>query len=421
MYTKKFIVESLTMSQLNKTNYTNLKYDNDATKTDSVNKALLDDINAAAKSVGIVATITTARSGHNRNVKGSKRVSRHMNGTGVDVAILNGIGSGRATNSSNGNAEFRNLGNKLKNALVSMGYTWNVEAGNDKAVLWQTNTGGNHYNHLHISNRTDKSSAKPDSTDDTDDEETSTENKPVEEPEKKVVAASSGLQGFIDFIKTLKGEKKVFDDPSSSLDSQLQVSDDPDDEETADDDQSSSSSDVPVVDIKQYKITEPSSEDKNFYSEVLKKIGAPVSKQNLLFFYAWRQAEGAKSTYNPFNTTHKKDGSTLWNCLKKKGGKCIAGVRNYKSKQDGIDATAETIKNGHYGCILDGLKSDKGATEIAACSSALKTWGTRDGIAKVLKTKKINPPQISKSQVKVVTESLNEEASRINDLIKKLL
>jgi hypothetical protein len=140
--------------QLSSTSYTNCTYDSDGTKNDYVNKVLLDDINAAAKSVNIVATITTAKTGHNQNVSGSDAVSRHMNGTGVDVAIIDGIGSGGATDASNGSAKFRKLGNKLKDALVLMGYVWNVESGNDKAVLWQTNTGGNHYNHLHISNRT---------------------------------------------------------------------------------------------------------------------------------------------------------------------------------------------------------------------------------------------------------------------------
>ena len=413
MFTKKSIIEGLTMSKLSQTNYSNLKYDNDATKNDSVNKALLDDINAAAKSVGIVATITTAKSGHNKNVKGSNRTSRHMNGTGVDVAILNGKGAGGASNATNGNAEFRTLGTKLKNALVSMGYTWNVESGNDKAVLWQTNTGGNHFNHLHISNRLDKSSNKP-TEDDKDDDKDSEENKP-EKKEKQPKKPLTGLEDYINFLKTLKGEK--IDDHSSALDSELDQEDNED--QNQDDDQSSS--DVPTVDISDYKITEPSGEDKDFYSKVLKKLGAPVSKQNLLFFYAWRQAEGAKSTHNPFNTTQKKENSTLWNCLKKKNGVCVGGVRNYKSKQDGVDATVETIKNGHYGCILDGLKSDKGATKIAGCSSDLKTWGTKDGILRVLKTKKINPPEISKSEVKVVKEGLNEETTRIHDLIKKLL
>jgi hypothetical protein len=162
---KSFIKESATFVKLNSTGYGNVKYDNDGTQNDSVNKALLDDIQTAAKSVGIVATITTAKTGHNRTVKGSNNVSRHMNGTGVDVAILNGIGAGGASNATNGNAEFRALGNKLKDALVSMGYNLNAEGpSNPKAVLWQTNTGGNHFNHLHISNNTGVSSGEPTTT-----------------------------------------------------------------------------------------------------------------------------------------------------------------------------------------------------------------------------------------------------------------
>ena len=155
---KNLLNEENNLVKLSSTNYSNLKYDNDGTKNDSVNKPLLDDINSAAKSVGIVATITTAKTGHAVKTT-SNNVSRHMNGTGVDVAILDGIGSGGATNAKNGIPTFRNLGFKLKNALVSMGYTWNTERGNDKAVLWHTNTGGNHYNHLHISNRSGVSSA----------------------------------------------------------------------------------------------------------------------------------------------------------------------------------------------------------------------------------------------------------------------
>lgn len=143
--------------KLSNTSYSDVNYA-DKTRNDLVSKALLDDIQKAADSVGIVATITTAKSGHNTHVKGSNRTSRHMKNIAVDISKLNGIGSGGASNSTNGNAEFRRLGNKLKNALVSMGYTWNSESGHDKAVLWQTNTGGNHYNHLHISNRTGVSS-----------------------------------------------------------------------------------------------------------------------------------------------------------------------------------------------------------------------------------------------------------------------
>lgn len=170
---KKFINES-SLVKLSNTAYSNLKHDMDGTQNDEVNKPLLDDLNAAAKSVGIVATITTAKTGHAKNVSGSKNVSRHMNGTGVDISILNGIGAGGATGPDNGNAQFRELGNKLRDALVSMGYTLNIESGNPKAVLWQTNTGGNHFNHLHVSNNSGVSSEAPTTTTTTDTTTTST-------------------------------------------------------------------------------------------------------------------------------------------------------------------------------------------------------------------------------------------------------
>jgi hypothetical protein len=66
---------------------------------------------------------------------------------------LNGVGSGGAFSSTSGNATFRELGNKFKNELVSLGYSWNVEDGQPKAVLWQTSAGGNHFNHVHVSRR----------------------------------------------------------------------------------------------------------------------------------------------------------------------------------------------------------------------------------------------------------------------------
>jgi biotin carboxyl carrier protein len=153
----KNILSELELVKLNDTNYSNLKYDRDGTQYDSVNKPLLDDINAAAKAVGITATITTASSGHStKTITGGQ--SRHPQKTAVDISILNGIGSGGATNSANGNADFRSLGNKLKNSLVSMGYALNSESGNNKSILWQTDKGGNHYNHLHVSNNSGESS-----------------------------------------------------------------------------------------------------------------------------------------------------------------------------------------------------------------------------------------------------------------------
>jgi hypothetical protein len=132
--------------------YPHIKYKDGAVGSskpsqDRINPKLLAGLEQAAISSGVTPTITTAITGHSPG-------SRHNpSGKGLDIAIVNGLGSGSATNASNGNKQYRIDGNKFKNALVALGYTWNIESGQDKAVLWQTNTGGNHFNHLHVSNR----------------------------------------------------------------------------------------------------------------------------------------------------------------------------------------------------------------------------------------------------------------------------
>jgi hypothetical protein len=138
--------------------------DKDSTKYDKINRALLDDINKAAKDAGLEVTITTASSGH------SSKKSRHSSGNAVDIALINGKGSGGATNSSNGDSSFRKMGDKIVSKLESMGYKRNTESGNEKAVLWQTNLGGNHFNHIHVSN-------KGTSTTQDDDKSTTTDKK----------------------------------------------------------------------------------------------------------------------------------------------------------------------------------------------------------------------------------------------------
>ena len=139
---------------LRNTSYSRVKYDLDRTQFDKVYVKLLDDLQLAAERADIVVTITTAKSGHSRwSLSGYE--SRHFDEIAVDIAIINGQGSGNASNYNNGNPEFRRLGNKLKDELVKMGYVWNSEKGREKAVLWQTDLGGNHFNHLHVSRKLD--------------------------------------------------------------------------------------------------------------------------------------------------------------------------------------------------------------------------------------------------------------------------
>lgn len=137
----------------------------------------------------------------------------------------------------------------------------------------------------------------------------------------------------------------------------------------------------------------PTSDDQ-IYKKILSGIGAPATKENMKFFYAWRQSEGAKATYNPFNTTQPYNNASKYNSV---------GVRNYKSESDGINATVKTLKNGRYDCIVDGLKNNIGAKKISTkCISQLKTWGTGGLIEKVLSGRSLNPPTIQKTFVKKV-------------------
>jgi hypothetical protein len=60
------------------------------------------------------------------------------------------------------------------------------------------------------------------------------------------------------------------------------------------------------------------------------------------------------------------------------------GVQHYTYLEDGMVATLKTLRNGYYDCIVNGLKNDIGASEIAKCPS-LKTWGTGNLVAKVVR------------------------------------
>jgi murein DD-endopeptidase MepM/ murein hydrolase activator NlpD len=105
--------------------------------------------------------------------------------------------------------------------------------------------------------------------------------------------------------------------------------------------------------------------DDDFYKSILKCIGAPESKENMKFMYAWRQAEGGKYKNNTFNTKRDYQNATG------------SGVKNYETPEDGANATCETLKLSYYTCIVDGLKNDIGALEISQkCNSSLVTWGT---------------------------------------------
>ena len=114
-----------------------------------VSPALLADLKRAAADLGFQLGVGTAITGHSR-LTTSGNISRHGSGAAVDINSINGV-----TFSSNPKA-FTTLGDKLAAYLQGKGFARNVESGNNQAVLWGFNDparGGNHLNHLHVSNR----------------------------------------------------------------------------------------------------------------------------------------------------------------------------------------------------------------------------------------------------------------------------
>ena len=121
------------------------------------------------------------------------------------------------------------------------------------------------------------------------------------------------------------------------------------------------------------KLQDKTTSDDKFYKQILKCIGAEPTKDNMSFMYAWRQAEGGNATFNPFNTTKSIPNATNYNS---------ANVKNYKTMEDGVKATCDTLKLGYYYDIVTGLQKDIGLYELSRLGG-LKKWGTGELVAKV--------------------------------------
>ena len=90
----------------------------------------------------------------------------------------------------------------------------------------------------------------------------------------------------------------------------------------------------------------------------LKALGAPVVRNNMIVVVAWQAAEGTQATWNPLATTMPAEGASDFNEV---------GVKNYLSKEQGIDASIRTLLRGGFGyeAILDGLERGAPSMETA--------------------------------------------------------
>lgn len=111
-----------------------------------------------------------------------------------------------------------------------------------------------------------------------------------------------------------------------------------------------------------------------FYADVLRALALPVTFNRMRFLTAWRAAEGGSATWNPFNTMWDGGSSGLFN---------PQGVKHYPTRAAGIHATASTLRLRYYVDLRERLQRDDPA-ELVAQSPSLSTWGTGQGVARVL-------------------------------------
>jgi len=89
--------------------------------------------------------------------------------------------------------------------------------------------------------------------------------------------------------------------------------------------------------------------------------------EGIVAVVAWIDSEGSRALCNPLDTTEPWPGATNYNS---------AGVKNYETQLDGINASVATILNGYYGGILAALRAQAKADAVCAeiCASR---WGSR--------------------------------------------
>lgn len=136
--------QSVNQSLYNNVNFKDGVVGSSYPSRDKINPSLLLDIETAAKRAGVTASVTTAVSGH-------KYGTRHGTGNAVDIAMFNGQGY-----ASKDDAVKRGIYTGIYDfiqQLISMGYVYNVESGNDKAILSFGFEG--HENHVHVSRNSD--------------------------------------------------------------------------------------------------------------------------------------------------------------------------------------------------------------------------------------------------------------------------
>jgi hypothetical protein len=127
--------------------------------------------------------------------------------------------------------------------------------------------------------------------------------------------------------------------------------------------------------------------ERQWATEFLGRINAPVTEQNMAAMLAWQRAEGGgggkktglgvnSANYNPLNTTLDVRGAKRMGDGPGYGG-YEAGVKSYNSWNQGMDATVKTIMSGKYTGILAALQQGN-SSENVLNQVVASPWGTKN-------------------------------------------
>lgn len=131
---------------------------------------------------------------------------------------------------------------------------------------------------------------------------------------------------------------------------------------------------------------------------VIRALGQQPNQRNVSNLIGWAKAEGGHTNgarYNWLNTTQDAPGA---------GNTGSQGnIKVYRSLQQGIEATAKTLKNGRYGQIISALDSSPDRLAQAIGSSP---WGTHNPqLAQIIASGKGSPSGPSSTSSSYATSS----------------
>ena len=146
--------------------------------------------------------------------------------------------------------------------------------------------------------------------------------------------------------------------------------------------------------------------------DVLNGLGAPVTKQNLALLTSWQRWEGGATnndaSFNYLNTTLNAPGATR--------SINSVGVKAFDSYQHGIGATVQTLLNGRYGGLVQGLRSGNPTGQGVA--EGLSTWlsGSPNSAAGVRYAQRVmgapgSPPPAGQSGLPKGKDAIRQAAS----------